>query len=48
MRDNLWAYVYNGATLFRSNVMRCVGDTVEDYVVWQVDYRNRIIYLTKV
>jgi len=48
MRYNLWAYVYNGVTLFRSNVMRCVGDTVEDYVVWQVDYRNRIISLTKV
>lgn len=48
MRDNLWAYVYNGETLFRSNVMRCVGDTVEDYIVWQVDYRNRIIYLAKV
>lgn len=45
--NNLWTYVYNGKTLFRTNIMRVVGDTVEDYTVWEVDYRNRIIYLTK-
>lgn len=47
-RNRLWSYVYHGKTICQSNVMKCVGDIYEDYIVWAVDYRNRVIHLTKV
>lgn len=46
MRDRLWTYIYQDNVLCRTNVMKIIGDTYEGHTVWQVDYCNRIIYLT--
>lgn len=45
MRNRLWTYMYKGKVLCRTTEMKIVGDIYEDHIVWQVDYRNRIIYL---
>lgn len=46
MRNRLWTYIYRGRVLCYSNIMKAVGDTYEGHIVWQVDYRDRIIYFT--
>ena len=46
MRNRLWTYMYKGKVLCRTTEMKIVGDTYEGHIVWQVDYRFRIIYLT--
>ena len=47
MRDRFWTYMYRDKVLCHTTEMKIIGDTYEDYIVWMVDYRSRIIYLTK-
>lgn len=46
MRNRLWTYMYKGKVLSRTTEMKIIGDTYEGHIVWQVDYHDRIIYLT--
>lgn len=46
MRNQLWTYMYHGEVLCHSNIMKCINDTYEGHIVWQVDYHDRVIYLT--
>lgn len=44
---NAFDIVYHSETLGRMNTVPIVGDTVFGYTVWRVDYKERVVYVTK-
>lgn len=38
--------IYRGKSIGNYKGVPIVGDTIEDHIIWQVDYHLRIAYLT--